>query len=170
MTSLVSGLYQRFQVLVHELAKFGIVGACCAAIDIGGFNLLHFAFHVGPLTSKAISTVVAATCAYIGNRNWSFRHRARTGVAREYTLFFVLNTVGLAIALSCLAITRYGLGLKGALALNISANVVGLGLGTIFRFWAYKRFVFLHPDVAAARAVVTVSVADAPAREPAGSR
>ena len=21
-----------------------------------------------------------------------------------------------------------------------------IGLGTLFRFWAYKRFVFLHPD------------------------
>ena len=25
-------------------------------------------------------------------------------------------------------------------------NIVTIGLGTIFRFWAYKRFVFLHPD------------------------
>jgi len=33
-------------------------------------------------------------------------------------------------------------------------NVVNLGtiaIGTIFRFWAYKRFVFLHPDKVANR-------------------
>ncbi|MGZ4722528.1 MAG: GtrA family protein, partial [Oryzihumus sp.] len=28
------------------------------------------------------------------------------------------------------------------LADNISANGVGLVLGTLFRFWAYRRFVF----------------------------
>jgi hypothetical protein len=25
-------------------------------------------------------------------------------------------------------------------------NVATIGIGTLFRFWAYKRFVFLHPD------------------------
>ena len=25
-------------------------------------------------------------------------------------------------------------------------NLATLALGTVFRFWAYKRFVFLHPD------------------------
>jgi putative flippase GtrA len=25
---------------------------------------------------------------------------------------------------------------------NISANVVGVALGTLFRFWSYRRFVF----------------------------
>ena len=29
-------------------------------------------------------------------------------------------------------------------------NVFTIGLGTIFRFWAYKRFVFRHPDRVAA--------------------
>lgn len=28
------------------------------------------------------------------------------------------------------------------LADNISANVIGLGLGTLFRFWSYSTFVF----------------------------
>ena len=25
-------------------------------------------------------------------------------------------------------------------------NFATIGIGTIIRFWAYKRFVFLHPD------------------------
>ena len=37
-------------------------------------------------------------------------------------------------------------------AQNVSGNVVGIGLGTLFRFCAYKRLVFLNPDnVKAAR-------------------
>lgn len=136
----------RWKVLAKEIGKFGAVGGVCYLIDVLVSNLCHSAFGLGQLSAKTISTVVAATCAYVGNRHWSFTHRARTGVRREYTLFIVLNAVGLLIALACLGFSRYVLGLEGALAFNISGNVVGTGLGTVFRFWAYKRWVFLHPD------------------------
>jgi putative flippase GtrA len=138
--------YLRWQTLVHELAKFGIVGVLCYAVDFGLYNICHVAIGLGPITSKIISTVVAATCAYFGNRHWSFRHRARSGVRREYTLFIVLNTVGLAIALACLAFGYYALDQRSALASNIWGNLIGTGLGTVFRFWAYKKWVFLHPE------------------------
>jgi hypothetical protein len=46
------------------------------------------------------------------------------------------------IALSCLGISHYVLGYESALADNISANFVGLILGTIFRFWGYHNWVF----------------------------
>jgi hypothetical protein len=35
------------------------------------------------------------------------------------------------------------------LVMNV-VNLFTIGLGTIFRFWAYKRFVFRHPDRVAA--------------------
>jgi putative flippase GtrA len=146
--TLLASLRERVGVLAREVAKFGVVGACCAVIDIGLFNILNHN-GIGPLTSKSLSTAVAATCAYAGNRLWSFRHRARTGVRRELPLFLALNAVGLFIALSCLGFTYYVLSLTGPVAKNVSANVVGLGLGTLFRFWAYKRWVFLHPETVA---------------------
>jgi len=37
-------------------------------------------------------------------------------------------------------------GFTSALADNISANVVGLGLGTLFRFWSYRKWVFPEID------------------------
>lgn len=132
--------------MIHELAKFGIVGAVCYAIDFAVSNLCHVLLGMGPLSAKTVSTVIAATCAYIGNRHWSFTHRARTGLRREYSLFVVLNAIGLLIALACLGFARYVLGLQGVLAFNIAGNIIGTGLGTVFRFWAYKRWVFLRPD------------------------
>jgi putative flippase GtrA len=127
--------------LVRELLKFGMVGGVAFVVDVGLFNLmLHLTDK--PLTSKTVSTVVATTVAYIGNRLWTFRRRSRAGVGREYTLFFLLNGVGLAIALGCLATSHYLLGFTSRLADNIAANVVGIALGTVFRFWSYRRFVF----------------------------
>lgn len=47
------------------------------------------------------------------------------------------------IPVTCLAVSRYVLGLTGLWADNISANVVGLGLSTAARFWVFRRYVFL---------------------------
>jgi putative flippase GtrA len=141
--------YYRLGHLVRELMKFGVVGGVAFVVDVGLFNLLLHATDK-PLTSKTISTVVATTVAYLGNRHWTFRRRSRSGVRREYTLFFLLNGVGLVIALACLATSHYLLGFTGRLADNIAANVVGLALGTAFRFWSYRRWVFpeLLPEAA----------------------
>jgi hypothetical protein len=46
------------------------------------------------------------------------------------------------IALLCLWVSHYVLGYESALADNISANVIGLVLGTTFRFWSYHNWVF----------------------------
>jgi hypothetical protein len=37
------------------------------------------------------------------------------------------------------------LGLDDPVADNFSANVIGLGLGTLARFWALQRYIFLSP-------------------------
>lgn len=143
--SLVRAVYDRFQILIHEIAKFGIVGAFNAGLDIALFNVLRDQ-GVGPLTSKALSVTVAATSSYFMNRHWSFAHRARSGIRREYVLFIILSGIGLAIALACLATSHYLLGFQSRFADNVSANGVGLVLGTLWRFWSFKRWVFLPAD------------------------
>ncbi len=143
-------LHDRIGHLFHELAKFGVVGAVAFVVDVGTFNLLrNGALSDRPLTAKVISTVLATSVAFAGNRQWTFKHRERSGVRREYALFFALNAVGLGIALTCLGVSHYVLGFTSPLADNISANVVGMAFGTMFRFWAYRRFVFTAPVPAA---------------------
>ncbi len=144
----VRSLYLRLQDLIHEMAKFGIVGLSALVVDIGLFNLLlYFGPLEGkPLTAKVVSVAAATTVAYFGNRFWTFKHRGRTSFAREYVLFFALNGVAMLIAVGCLWVSHYALGFESALADNISANVIGLGLGTMFRFWSYRKFVFPEVD------------------------
>jgi putative flippase GtrA len=143
--SFARGLFARistpWHILLKELSAFGAVGIINLFVDIGLFNALHFGVGIGPLTSKVLSTGVATTSAYFMNRYWSFSHRARTGLAREYTLFFVLNGVALLLGLVVLGFTRYGLGLSDKFSINM-ANLIAIGFGTVFRFWSYKRWVF----------------------------
>ena len=142
LRSLYDHLAGRVAATFHELAKFGTVGALAFVVDVAIFNIvLHLSDK--PLTSKIVSTVVAATLAFILNRAWSFRHRQRSSVHREYSMFFILNAVGLLIAVSCLGLSHYVLGLDSKLADNISANGVGVALGTLFRFWSYRKFVWV---------------------------
>jgi putative flippase GtrA len=122
--------------------------------------------------ANSASVAVAATSSFFMNRNWTFRHRARTALRREYSLFFLLNGVGLLIASACILVVERGLDQTGPLWLNI-AKVAGLILGMVFRFTTYKRFVFLSPERAAARSLAEGSVAEVDedaAAQPAGSR
>ena len=141
------------------MAKFGVVGAINTVLDFGLANLLYLGLGWPSLGSKTASVAVAATSSYFMNRHWTFRHRARTGLRREYTLFFLLNGVGLLISDACILIVERGFDRTGALWFNI-AQVAGLALGMVFRFTTYKRFVFLSPERAAARSVAEGSVAE----------
>lgn len=133
--------------LWREVAKFGIVGALAFVIDMGGFNLLVG----GPLahkvtTAKIISGALATLFSWVGNRLWTFRHRRNRPVAHEVTLFFVVNGVALAVAALYLAFGHYVLGMDSRLGNNINA-FIGIVLGTLLRFWAYRSIVFANEPI-----------------------
>ena len=131
---------------VGELARFGSVGAVAYVVDLGLFNLLRFGpgdvLESKPLTAKVVSVAVATLVAWVGNRYWTFSDRRTSSRGRELAGFVVVNLGGLVIGVGCLAFSHYVLGLHSALADNVSANVIGLFLGTAFRYVAYRRLVF----------------------------
>ena len=129
-----------------ELMKFGSVGAISYIANLGLFNLLvHFPISPlddRPVTGSLLAGFVSILVAYFGNRFWTWRDRPRRAMSREIALFFVINGIGILISAAVLYISRYILGFQSALADNIAANVIGIGLGTIFRFWSYRVWVF----------------------------
>jgi len=144
-------LRARLMGLVRELGKFGTVGSVAFVIDLAIFNIL---LQTGTESriAKTISMVIATTVAFLGNRFWTWRRRRHSHMARQYTLFFVINGVGLGISLLCLTISHHLLGdiwpvLRTPLADNVSGQLIGTALGTLFRFWSYRRFVFPADDV-----------------------
>ncbi len=151
----MSFVASRARRLLREVVRFGIVGGLAFVVDVAVFNALRVdtGWWSGPLshkpiTAKVISVCVATLVAYVGNRHWTWRDRPRRGMRREVALYALLNVVGMLIAVACLATSHYLLDLTSALADNISANGVGLALGTAFRFWSYRRWVFPYakPD------------------------
>jgi putative flippase GtrA len=90
---------------------------------------------------------VSTTCAFAGNRWWTWRHVRASSLRRQYLLYFGFNVVGLAIAFACLYLSHTLLGghwpvLRSPIADIVSGKILGVGLASLFRFWAYRRFVF----------------------------
>jgi putative flippase GtrA len=142
--NLVTTAYKRFQQLIHEGAKFCVIGGAGAIITLGGADILHNHMGVGKYTALTITTLVATVVTFIGNRYWTFRHRSGKGTTHESVMFFVLNGVGLLIGYGCLGVVT------GLFSLNTAfwydfANFVGLVLGTLFRFWSYRKWVWHAP-------------------------
>ncbi|MET4783654.1 GtrA family protein [Glaciihabitans sp. UYNi722] len=136
----------RLRRRLPELLSFGGVGALAFIVDVGIYNVLRF----GPMsnqiiTAKVISVALATIVAWLGNRYLTFRARRGRPVLREAVLFGVSNVIGLAISALCLFVSHYLLGFTTPLADNIAGNVVGLVLGTTFRYFAYRSFVFRTP-------------------------
>ena len=167
----MASLRKRFADLIPELAKFGVVGLIGAVIDLGGADYLHVHMGIGPMVAKGLSISAATLVTYLGSRFWTFRHRVNQALLREGVLFVVLNIIGLVIAEVVIAVTTYRLDMKSELAYN-AASVVGTGLGTIFRYFSYKKWVFLAgaPGTVVAAGEAAVSgVVDPAETSPSGA-
>ncbi len=145
--NLVRSFVDRWHMIIREMTKFGIIGVINMVIDFAVWNalLIWGPLQDSPIKAQVIATVIAATCSYFMNRHWTFRHRARSGLRREYVLFFIFNAIGLAITGAILAVAKYSFAVDDQLALNV-VKVFGVGAATVFRFWAYRKWVFLHPE------------------------
>jgi putative flippase GtrA len=184
-------LYERFRLLIHEGGKFLVVGLLGTIVTFAVAILLP---HHGASDYLAITvaTILATVVTFVGNRYWTFRHRQGQGTARDTGVFFVLNGVGLLIYYACLGIRDLA-GLDDRIWYYV-ALVVGTGLGTLFRFWSYRKWVwvaaaqppvlqgapepaeFLAEELAGAAEVVgrspereVIGQSPVPARRPAGS-
>jgi putative flippase GtrA len=151
MALTAAGLYTRARTMLPEVLKFGIVGGIGSVVDLGGTAVLHSEYHVGPLVSKAVAVTLATVVTYLGSRFWTFKARENQSTRREAMLFIVLNVVGLLIAEAVIGFVTYVMGLHGKIEFN-AASLLGTGLGTIFRFYAYRKWVFLAPPQAAVAA------------------
>ena len=129
----------------RETTTFLSVGAAGYVVDVAAFNLLRSAYPLDvmdPVVARVLAVIAAICVTYVGNRMLTWRGHRALDRRREVALFVVFNVVGLGFSLVCLVVSHDLLGMTSRLADNVSANGVGLALGTMFRYVTYKRFVF----------------------------
>jgi putative flippase GtrA len=151
------------KALVTQLMRFAAVGGVGLVVDVAIFNLLRVTIfspenlHEGPVIAKVISTSIAIVVNWVGNRYWTFGPHRRPQALREGLEFALVSLGGMGIGLACLWVSHYVLGFTSLLADNVSSNVIGLALGTAFRFLLYRIWVF-RPERPVAEEARTASV------------
>ena len=149
-TRLASAIERLWDGLLAYAVKFGVVGLIGLVIDVALFNALRLGvfgddhWAQSAIGAKTIATLVEIVFNWLGNRYWTFRKHRRRNYVREFVEYAIVSLGGMAIALGCLWISHHWLGYTSLLADNIATNVVGLGLGTAFRFVLYRYWVFGH--------------------------
>lgn len=138
-----------------DLASFLTVGGAGYVVDVAAFNLLRsvspFA-QADPSLARTLAVLAAMVVTYVGNRTLTWRSRADASRRREIGLFVLFNVIGFGFSVVSLVVSHDLLGLTSRWSDNISANVVGLALGTVFRYLTYRRFVFAAPTAGTAPA------------------
>jgi putative flippase GtrA len=148
------------RLLLVQLGRFAVVGGLGFVLDTAVFDLLRLTvlsperLQDGPLLAKVASTTVAIAANWMGNRSWTFADSRRARTGGEAVEFLLASLIGMAVGLLCLWISHYGLRLTTTLDDTISANGVGLVLGSAVRFWLYRVWVY-RPDRAARSEVAT---------------
>ena len=136
------------RLLISQFARVGAVGLVGLVVDVGLFNILCLtvldpaSVPDGALWATFVSTSVAIVVNWLGNRYWTFRNERRSHWLREGIEFVLVSLGGLVIALFCVWFSEHVLGFHSLLSDNIAKNVVGLALGTVFRFTFYRLWVF----------------------------
>jgi len=157
-----------------ELLKFGVVGGVCFLItNVVNYGLKLTILNEKPVTALAIAVIIATIVSYVLSREWSFRTRGGRERHHEAALFFLISGIGVALNSLPLYVSRYVLHLRvptvDLLTQEVADFASGIILGTliamVFRWWAFKKWVFPEADarprvVRASRRLRTVRADD----------
>jgi putative flippase GtrA len=154
-------------------ARFLLVGGLSTLIELGVFNLLVFGLGWDPVAGKIGASLVALANAYVGNREFTFRHRDRRGRRQELVLFLAANVVctalGAAMVWAGVAIAQAVTHAEpGALLVN-GINLFSIAVVVLARFALYHLVVFRAPGPGTrAPGSPTAAGDDGAAPDPAG--
>jgi len=140
--------------LLNEVMRFLAVGGVATLVAFLLFNILLHGFWIAgdawledrPMTAYVIANTVGMWISYNGTKSWAFKHRASAHPDGGVTAYVLINVVTMMLPMACLWFSRNALGLADPLSDNIAANVVGLSMGTVARFFLFRRLVFAVPS------------------------
>lgn len=140
----------RWRRVLTEAYRFLAVGGLATIVAFVLFNLLVHGFRIGydaplsghPYLAYVVANVVGMAVSYRGSRSWVFKDRPPRTADGGRLLFIVINLATMLIPMACLWISRNALDLDDPFSDNISANVIGLFLGMVARFYLFRTLVF----------------------------
>ena len=137
-----------------RFAKFMVVGLIGAVVDFGIMNLFSKLFNMPLTVAGTISFICAILSNFLWNRYWTYPDSRSRPLARQLTMFFIVNVAGLAIRLPILRFLEppmqaffERLALKISLTpaflgknftLMVAVGVVMLWNFFINRYWTYN--------------------------------
>lgn len=131
-----------------ELGWYVAVGGIATVVALVIFNLLLHAqdapIRDHPILAYFVANTVGMVISYELSRAWTWRHRPPSQPDGGRTAYFLINAATMVLPVACLWVSRHTLG-DSPLADNLSANVVGLLLGQMARFYLFRTFVFRRP-------------------------
>ncbi|MBO2450218.1 GtrA family protein [Actinomadura barringtoniae] len=133
------------------LVKFGLSGGICFVVTAAiNFALKLTVLENKPVTALLIATAFATVLSYILQRGWAFR-AAGERWAGEFAVFVLVNVLSMGVNAVPLYFARYFFNLeypevgRGVQEVSdfVSGMIIGTLLAMLFRWWGYRRFVFL---------------------------
>lgn len=139
----------RLRRLGAEGGRFVVVNVAATCVALTLFNLLTHGIrgwfdgplHGAPIVSYLIAHGIGMLLSFWGSSTYVFAHRRPAGPGNGFVNYAIVNLASFSIPVACLAVSR-SMGWDSLAADNISGNLVGSLLGTVFRYWAFRRFVF----------------------------
>ena len=133
------------RIPLREIWGFLVVGVFGIIADIGTFTVAVLA-GVPPFTASLLGFILGVIVSFVGNRLLTFRHREVGHMGRAWGTFIAINLFAVGfIQLVVLLGDAAGLTLAELNVLRTAA----IGIATIGRFFAYRRWVFVVPPVVA---------------------
>lgn len=152
--------------LLNETLRFLAVGGAATLVAFVIFNVLTHGFYVledpwlngYPTTAYIIANTIGMAISYRGTRSWAFKNRETAHADGGRSAYVLINVVTMALPVGCLWISRNVLDQDSAFADNMAANVVGLGLGMLARFYLFRQVIFSQKNYTTASLAGTTSL------------
>ncbi|MBT2210580.1 GtrA family protein [Actinomadura sp. NEAU-AAG7] len=139
------------------LLKFGMTGGLCYAVTTAIYYALKFTLlQSKPVTALLVATAAATALSYVLQRRWAFRVTNGRRRSSEILLFVLINAISMGINAIPLYAARYWFGLAEPHVSQrvqefsdfFSGMIIGTLLAMLFRWWAYRSFVFSSRNLA----------------------
>ena len=143
----------RWRRILTEAYRFLAVGGLATIVAFLIFNFLLHGFSTTwdaplaghPYLAFAIANLIGMVVSYRGSRSWVFKDRPPRTADGGRLMFILINLGTMLIPMACLWFSRNVLGLDDPVSDNVAANVVGLFLAMVARFYLFRTLVFRRP-------------------------